>query len=112
MPPSNSVRAPDPKSNQSHNKSSAVKEGKVNQQNAAASKENKTYGTHQTMPVLQADRYAEIELPDLPEWDPMDEENGGVKIDATIVLCGKRRTGKSWALRNLMFLMKDLPDLE
>ena len=58
------------------------------------------------MPVLQADRYAEIELPDIPEWDPMSEQ-GGLKIDATIVACGKRRTGKSWAFRNLMFLLKD-----
>lgn len=61
------------------------------------------------MPVLQADRYAEIQLPDLPEWDPMNEEKGGggLKIDATIVACGKRRTGKSWAFRNIMYLLKD-----
>ena len=58
------------------------------------------------MPVLQADRYADIELPDLPEWDPMAEE-GGLKMDATIVACGKRRTGTSWAFRNLMYLLKD-----
>ena len=69
-------------------------------------KPKKTYGTHATMPVLQADKYAEIELPELPEWDPMAEE-GGLKLDATIVACGKRRTGKSWAFRNLMYLLKD-----
>ena len=68
--------------------------------------EKKTYGTHATMPVLQADKYAEIELPDLPYWDPMAEE-GGLKLDATVVACGKRRTGKSWAFRNLMYLLKD-----
>ena len=66
----------------------------------------KTYGTHATMPVMQADKYAEIELPDLPEWDPMCEDRG-LKLDATIVACGKRRTGKSWAFRNLMWLLKD-----
>ena len=71
--------------------------------------EPKKYGAHATMPVLQADRYAEIVLPDLPEWDPMNEEEGGggLKIDATVVACGKRRTGKSWAFRNLMYLLQD-----
>ena len=33
--------------------------------------ENKTYGSGKTMPVLAADKYAEINLPDLPWWDPM-----------------------------------------
>ena len=67
------------------------------------------YGKGATMPVLMADKYAEINLPELEEWDPTadPETECGLKIDATVVCCGKRRTGKSWALRNLMFLMKD-----
>ena len=60
------------------------------------------YGTHATMPVLAADKYAEINLPDLPEFDPTE-----IKLDATVVAVGKRRTGKSWCFRNLMYLMKD-----
>ena len=73
------------------------------QQNAG-----KTFGKRATMPVLQSDCYAEINLPDLPQWDPLgDDDKGGLKIDSTVVCVGKRRTGKSWALRNLMYLMKD-----
>jgi len=65
------------------------------------------YGKRATMPVLQSDCYAEINLPDLPQWDPLsDEDKGGLKIDSTVVCVGKRRTGKSWALRNIMYLMK------
>lgn len=71
----------------------------------------KTYGAHASMPVLQADKYADIELPDIPYWDPMAtierDEPGGLKLDATIVACGKRRTGKSWAFRNIMYLLRD-----
>jgi hypothetical protein len=66
----------------------------------------KQYGKHATMPVLQADCYAEIDLPDLPYWDPTNPETE-LKLDATVVAVGKRRTGKSWAFRNLMYLMKD-----
>jgi hypothetical protein len=67
------------------------------------------YGKHATMPVLQADNYAAIDLPDLEEWDPTNEGEGGggLKLDATVVACGKRRTGKSWAFRNIMYLMRD-----
>jgi hypothetical protein len=54
------------------------------------------------MPLLAADKYAEVVIPDLQEFDPEQ-----IKLDATIVACGKRRTGKSWAFRNLMYLMKD-----
>jgi len=61
-----------------------------------------TYGKHATMPVLASDLYAEVCLPDLLEFDP--EE---IKLDATIVAIGKRRTGKSWLLRNIMYLMRD-----
>ena len=30
-----------------------------------------------------------------------------VKLDATLVFCGKRRTGKTWALRNIMYLQRE-----
>ena len=61
-----------------------------------------TYGKHATMPVLASDQYAEVILPDLTEFDPET-----IKLDGTIVAVGKRRTGKSWVFRNLMYLMKD-----
>ena len=28
-------------------------------------------------------------------------------LDATLVFVGKRRTGKSWAMRNIMYMLKD-----
>ena len=61
-----------------------------------------TYGKHATMPVLAADQYAQVVLPDLKEFDPET-----IKLDGTVVAVGKRRTGKSWVFRNLMYLMKD-----
>lgn len=61
-----------------------------------------TYGRHATMPVLAADKYAEVILPNLTEFDPTQ-----IKLDGTIVAVGKRRTGKSWVFRNLMYLMRD-----
>ena len=64
--------------------------------------QSKTYGKHATMPILAADQYAEVILPDLSEFNP--EE---IKLDGTVVAVGKRRTGKSWVFRNLMYLMKD-----
>ena len=98
----------------SANASSAVKDGKVKHdgkenRDPQDGMGNKTYGKGATMPVLMADKYAEIDLPDLEEWDPMadPDKECGLKIDATVVCCGKRRTGKSWALRNIMYLMKD-----
>jgi hypothetical protein len=63
---------------------------------------NTTYGRNATMPVLAADRYAEVILPNLTEFNPED-----IKLDGTVVAVGKRRTGKSWIFRNLMYLMKD-----
>lgn len=54
------------------------------------------------MPVLASDMYAQVILPDLQEFDP-----STIKLDGTIVAVGKRRTGKSWVFRNLMYLMKD-----
>lgn len=62
----------------------------------------KTYGRHATMPVLVSDTYAEVTLPDLQEFDPEQ-----MKIDATIVAVGKRRTGKTWVFRNIMYLFRD-----
>ena len=62
----------------------------------------KTYGKHATMPVLVSDLYAEVALPNLNEFTPED-----IKLDGTILAIGKRRTGKTWVFRNLMFLMKD-----
>jgi hypothetical protein len=56
---------------------------------------DKTYGAHATMPLLAADKYQEVIIPDLQEFDPEH-----IKLDATIVAIGKRRTGKSWVLRN------------
>ncbi len=61
-----------------------------------------TFGSGATMPVLAADKYAQVVLPNLSEFNP---EN--IKLDGTVVAIGKRRTGKSWIFRNLMYLMKD-----
>lgn len=64
-------------------------------------------GTGRKMPVLATDKYAECDIPDLPMWDPLDEEMG-LKHDSTVVLVGKRRTGKSCIARHLMYLLKDV----
>lgn len=74
----------------------------VTPRNAEYGGEGKTYGKGSTMPVLVSDLYSEIALPDLQEFDPSE-----IKMDATIVAVGKRRTGKTWVFRNLMYLMKD-----
>lgn len=66
---------------------------------------NVAYGKHATMPVLASDLYAEVAIPDLESFNP-DE----IRLDATVVAIGKRRTGKSWIFRNLMYLMKDKID--
>lgn len=70
--------------------------------NGLPSTKAKTYGKHETMPVLVTDLYKNVELPILDEFDPSD-----IKMDGTIVAVGKRRTGKTWVFRNLMYLMKD-----
>eukprot|EP00966_Prymnesium_polylepis_P234392 5421906-Prymnesium_polylepis.1 len=54
-----------------------------------------TYGKHATMPLLQQDLYADVQLPSLNEFKP-----GDIKLDGTLVAVGKRRTGHS--------VMKDL----
>jgi hypothetical protein len=56
------------------------------------------YGKHQTMPVLVSDLYAQVKLPDLSEFDCTQ-----IKMDATVVAIGKRRTGKTWVFRNIMY---------
>jgi hypothetical protein len=63
---------------------------------------NVQYGKHATMPVMVSDLYAEVKLPNLLEFNPED-----IKIDGTIVAIGKRRTGKSWVFRDLMYRMRD-----
>ena len=60
------------------------------------------FGKHETMPVLATDVYKDVQLPTLNEFNPED-----IKLDGTIVAVGKRRTGKTWVFRNLMYLMKD-----
>jgi hypothetical protein len=60
------------------------------------------FGKHETMPVLATDVYKDVNLPTLDEFNPED-----IKLDGTIVAVGKRRTGKTWIFRNLMYLMKD-----
>ena len=67
--------------------------------------EGETFGKHATLPLLVSDNYAKVNLPDLQEFNPDD-----IVLDATIVAIGKRRTGKSWIFRNLMYLMKDKID--
>ena len=74
----------------------------VPQRGEGMSNGSKTFGRNATMPVLASDKYAEVVLPDLQEFDPE-----GIKLDGTVVAIGKRRTGKSWVFRNLMYLMKD-----
>jgi len=65
-------------------------------------KQNVGFGRGQKMPVLVTDMFREIDLPDLTEFNPDD-----IKTDATIVAIGKRRTGKTWIFRNIMYLMRD-----
>ncbi len=62
----------------------------------------KQFGKHATMPVLVSDLYSEVALPNLGEFNPDD-----IKLDATVVAVGKRRTGKTWVFRNLMYLLRD-----
>eukprot|EP00965_Chrysotila_dentata_P243958 6205706-Pleurochrysis_carterae.AAC.1 len=68
----------------------------------ATPEKNMVYGKRAAMPILAADQYATVNLPDLAEFDP-----STIKLDGTVVAVGKRRTGKSWIFRNIMYLMKD-----
>lgn len=67
---------------------------------------NVQYGKGATMPVMAADKYATVNLPNLRMFEPLDEEKG-FKLDSTVVAVGKRRTGKSWIFRNILYLLKD-----
>jgi hypothetical protein len=62
-------------------------------------------GRRGQMPLLQTDLYANMDVPDLEKFDP-----GNIKLDATIVAIGKRRTGKSWLFRDIMHHLKDKID--
>ena len=79
-----------------------VKQGCETTGGATYGKAGDVYGKHKIMPVMASDCYAEVNLPVLPEFCADD-----IKLDATLVAVGKRRTGKSWCFRNLMYLMKD-----
>ena len=59
MPPNSSAPPKQDKENVPPNK-----QGNCNQNTT-----NTTYGKGATMPVLAADKYAEINLPDLPWWE-------------------------------------------
>jgi hypothetical protein len=61
-----------------------------------------TFGRHNTMPILVSDIYREVVLPDLNMFNLDD-----IKLDATLCFIGKRRTGKSWAMRNILFALRD-----
>jgi hypothetical protein len=76
--------------------------GNISVNGGVDKKAGQTYGKHALMPVLVSDLYAEVQLPELEEFDVSQ-----MKIDATVVAVGKRRTGKTWVFRNIMYLFKD-----
>lgn len=76
--------------------------GAVNPNVATNRVADAAYGKHAKMPVLSQDQYAEVELPQLEEFNPDD-----IKLDATLVAIGKRRTGKTFLFRNILYLLKD-----
>ncbi|KAJ1629639.1 hypothetical protein T492DRAFT_873122 [Pavlovales sp. CCMP2436] len=49
------------------------------------------------MPMLNSDKYEEVNIPRLAEWDP-----STTKLDGTVVAIGKRPTGKSFAFRHIL----------
>ena len=107
MPPKKAAPAKEKKDTEHLPNSSnpRVTGGKVNPQSGQAEQQGggaTTYGKHATMPVLVSDLYADIQLPDLQEFDPSQ-----IKLDGTVVAVGKRRTGKTWVFRNIMYLLKD-----
>ena len=55
-----------------------------------------------SMPFLATDTYADVQIPTLKRFEPSD-----IKNDGTVIAIGKRRTGKSWCFRNIMYEMKD-----
>lgn len=82
--------------------SSDEEQCKVQPNQPQKSNPNTTYGKGATMPVLCIDKYADVILPVLNEFNLDD-----IKLDGTVVAVGKRRTGKSWAFRNIMYHLKD-----
>lgn len=83
----------------------ANKENKDPQANTSGFGNNdngKGFGKKAQMPFLNTEQYSDVNLPELQRWDTSD-----IKLDATIIAIGKRRTGKSWAFRNIMYEMKD-----
>jgi len=84
------------------NSSNPRVENTGDKENVGGNVKAKAYGKHATMPVLVSDLYAEVQLPDLQEFDPAQ-----MKLDGTVVAIGKRRTGKTWVFRNIMYLFKD-----
>lgn len=59
-------------------------------------------GNVKRMPLLVQDKYAKVEIPELAEFDP-----SLIMPDGTVVAIGKRRTGKSWAFRHIMYVMRN-----
>ena len=64
--------------------------------------ESNNYGKHAEMPILQQDQYASVSIPRLDMFNIDD-----IKLDSTVVAVGKRRTGKTWCFRHIMYAMKD-----
>ena len=52
------------------------------------------------MPLLVTDKYAAMTLPRLRRFEPSE-----MKLDATVIAIGKRRTGKSWAFRHSISML-------
>ncbi|KAJ1630049.1 hypothetical protein T492DRAFT_907172 [Pavlovales sp. CCMP2436] len=49
------------------------------------------------MPMLNSDKYEEVNIPRLAQWD-----SSTAKLYGTVVAIGKRRTGKSFAFRHIL----------
>ena len=49
---------------------------------------SKVDGKKGQMPLLMADQYADVQIPELDKWNV-----SNIKLDATVVAIGKRRTG-------------------
>ncbi|KAJ1625673.1 hypothetical protein T492DRAFT_879730 [Pavlovales sp. CCMP2436] len=49
------------------------------------------------MPMLNSDKYEEVNIPRLAQWD-----SSTAKLDGTVIAIGKRRTSKSFAFRHIL----------
>jgi hypothetical protein len=58
--------------------------------------------TGKKMPLLISDKYMTTQIPRLREFRPET-----TKLNGTVVAIGKRRTGKSWAFRHILHLLKE-----